>query len=156
MMHRIQTVEAKNNFVFEAVFYNGQIVQYDTKRLFTNFPQFQAFQSDKTLFYNIRVDEGGYGVSWNDEFDLDAETVWEGGILLEKRNETDLNHLLAYQLLSARENTGITQKELAAKTGIYQADISKLKRGIGNPSLLTLKRLAEGLDLKLQINFVKK
>ena len=48
----------------------------------------------------------------------------------------------------------MTQKELAEKTGIYQADISKLERGIGNPSVSTLKRLADGLGLDLQIDFV--
>lgn len=71
-------------------------------------------------------------------------------------NQKNINHLLAYQLLLARENVGITQKELAEKTGIYQADISKLERGMGNPSLLTLGRLAEGLDMELQITFVKR
>lgn len=50
----------------------------------------------------------------------------------------------------------MTQKELAEKTGIYQADISKLERGIGNPSLSTLKRLADGLGMKLQIDFIIK
>ena len=34
----------------------------------------------------------------------------------------------------------MTQKELVEKTGIYQADISKLERVMGNPSLSTLKR----------------
>ena len=54
----------------------------------------------------------------------------------------------------ARENTNITQKELAEQTGIYQADISKLERGLGNPSLSTLKRLADGLGMELKIDFV--
>ena len=54
----------------------------------------------------------------------------------------------------ARENANITQKELAEKTGIYQADISKLERGLGNPSLSTLKRLADGLGMELKIDFV--
>ena len=54
----------------------------------------------------------------------------------------------------ARENANITQKELAEKTGIYQADISKLERGLGNQSLSTLKRLADGLNMELKIDFV--
>ena len=47
----------------------------------------------------------------------------------------------------------MTQKELAEKTGIYQADISKIERGIGNPSVMTLKRLADGLEIELIIKF---
>ncbi len=50
----------------------------------------------------------------------------------------------------------MTQKQLAERTGIYQADISKIERGIGNPSLSTLKRLAEGLGMEIQINFMAK
>ncbi len=47
----------------------------------------------------------------------------------------------------------MTQKQLSEVTGIYQADISKIERGLANPSLLTLKRLADGMDLKLRIEF---
>ena len=35
----------------------------------------------------------------------------------------------------------------------YQADISKIERGIGNPSVMTLKRLADGLEIELIIKF---
>ena len=53
-----------------------------------------------------------------------------------------------------RERKGMTQKQLSEKTGIYQAEISKIERGIGNPSLSTLQRLAAGLDMHLDIRFV--
>ena len=59
-------------------------------------------------------------------------------------------------MILARESANITQKELSEKTGIYQADISKLERGLGNPSLSTLKRLAYGLNMDIYINFLKK
>lgn len=73
-----------------------------------------------------------------------------------KNNNTDINHLIAYKLAFAREEAKLTQKQLSEKTGIYQADISKLERAIGNPSILTLKRLAEGMGLEVKIDFVKK
>ncbi len=156
MTHRIQTVTARENYIVEVLFYGGEIKQYDMKSLFSVFPQFMVFQTVAGLFQNVQVDNGGYGISWNDDLDLDAETIWEGGVLVELQKEPDLNHLLAYQLLLARESANITQKELAEKTGIYQADISKLERGLGNPSLATLKRLAEGLSMDIRIYFVKK
>ena len=156
MIHRIQTVTAKENYIVEVLFYSGEIKQYDMKSLFSVFPQFLVFQTVAGLFQNVQVDAGGYGISWNDDLDLDAETIWEDGVLIERQKEPDLNHLLAYQLLLARESANITQKELAEKTGIYQADISKLERGLGNPSLATLKRLAEGLDMDIRIDFIKK
>lgn len=156
MLHRIQNVKAKENYIIEAVFFNGEVVQYDTKQLFIVFPQFKIFEEDQKLFESVKADQGGYGISWNDELDLDAKTIWEDGILIETKVDIDINHILAYQLLLDRENANMTQKELAEKTGIYQADISKLERGIGNPSLSTLKRLADGLGMKLQIGFIIK
>ncbi len=156
-MHRIEEVMAKDNFIIEAVFFGGEIVRYDVKQLFAIFPQFKIFENDQELFLKICVDAGGYGVSWNDNLDIDAETIWNEGILIETKKKTDINHLLAYQLVQAREKCNMTQKQLAEKTGIYQADISKIERGIGNPSLSTIKRLADGLNMEITIDFwVKK
>ena len=56
-------------------------------------------------------------------------------------------------MITARQKTGMTQKQLAERTGIHQSDISKLERGNGNPSLRTLSRLAEGLGMKLKVEF---
>ena len=56
-------------------------------------------------------------------------------------------------IITARKTSGMTQKELAEKTGINQADISKLEHGNANPSLKTLKRLAAGMGMKLRIEF---
>ena len=87
MTHRIQTVTAKENYIVEVLFFNGEIKQYDMKSLFTVFPQFMIFQTVAGLFQNVQVDAGGYGISWNDELDLDAETIWEGGVLIERQKE---------------------------------------------------------------------
>lgn len=57
-------------------------------------------------------------------------------------------------ILDARIEQDLTQKELATRTGINQADISKLENGTKNPSLNLLKKLAAGLGMKLKIEFV--
>lgn len=57
-------------------------------------------------------------------------------------------------ILSARKSCGLTQKQLSERTGIAQTDISKLERGNANPSLRTLQRLADGMGMKLKIEFV--
>lgn len=56
-------------------------------------------------------------------------------------------------MIDARKSSGLTQKQLAEKTGINQADISKLERGSGNPSLRTLQRLAAGMGMRLKLEF---
>lgn len=57
-------------------------------------------------------------------------------------------------IVDARTSQHLTQKELAARTGINQADISKLENGTRNPSLNLLKRLAAGMNMELKIEFV--
>ena len=56
----------------------------------------------------------------------------------------------------ARISQNITQKELAERTGIAQTEISKLENGTRNPSIKLLQRLAEGMDMVLNISFTPK
>lgn len=59
-------------------------------------------------------------------------------------------------IVDARTSQNLTQKQLAERTGINQADISKLENGTRNPSINLLKRLADGMDMMLKIEFVPK
>ncbi len=59
-------------------------------------------------------------------------------------------------LVDARISRNLTQKQLSERTGINQADISKLENGTRNPSLNMLKRLADGLDMTLKLEFIPK
>lgn len=56
-------------------------------------------------------------------------------------------------LTEARKYLNISQVELSKKTGIIQADISRIERGIANPSMSILKRLAESMNMELKIVF---
>lgn len=57
-------------------------------------------------------------------------------------------------MISARVNQNLTQKELSERTGITQADISRIENGTRNPSLSMVKRLAEGLGMQLKLEFI--
>lgn len=57
-------------------------------------------------------------------------------------------------MINARVSLNITQKELSAKTGITQADISRIENGTRNPSLGMVKKLAQGLGMQLKLEFV--
>ena len=59
-------------------------------------------------------------------------------------------------IIEARTSQNLTQKELAERTGINQADISKLENGTRNPTIHLLKRLADGMGMVLKIEFVPK
>lgn len=61
---------------------------------------------------------------------------------------------LAKAVVGARIERNLTQQELSKLTGVAQSDISRLESCEGNPSLKTLIRIAEGMDMHLQISFV--
>lgn len=56
-------------------------------------------------------------------------------------------------IIYARNATHMSQQELARRSGINQADISKIENGNANPSFRTLSRIAEGLGMVLRITF---
>lgn len=57
-------------------------------------------------------------------------------------------------MIDARNEQHLTQKELSERTGITQADISRIENGTRNPSLSMVKRIAEGLGMQLKLEFV--
>lgn len=59
-------------------------------------------------------------------------------------------------IIDARISQNLTQKELAERTGIAQTEISKLENGTRNPSIKLLQRLADGMDMVLQVSFLPK
>jgi len=65
----------------------------------------------------------------------------------------DIEAELCELIANARNQLGITQKQLAEKSGVSQANISKIENGIYKPSIQILKRIAEGLGKRLVIEF---
>ena len=61
---------------------------------------------------------------------------------------------LIQAMIDARNSQNITQKELSERTGITQADISRIENGTRNPSLAMVKRIAAGLGMQLRLEFV--
>lgn len=57
-------------------------------------------------------------------------------------------------MIDARVKQNMTQKELSNKTGITQADISRIENGTRNPSLSMVKKLAKGLGMQLKLEFI--
>lgn len=52
-------------------------------------------------------------------------------------------------MIDTRKSQNMTQKELSERTGITQADISRIENGTRNPSLEMLERLARGMGMVL-------
>lgn len=70
------------------------------------------------------------------------------------REEYELTFGLGELLSSRREELHISQSTLAEETGIPQADISRIECGRANPTLKTVEKLLDVLQLR--ITFSKK
>ena len=66
----------------------------------------------------------------------------------------EIEDAIIQAFINARKFSGLTQKQLSEKAGITQPDISKLENGNANPSIRTLKRLANAMGMKLKVEFL--
>ena len=69
--------------------------------------------------------------------------------------EADVERLRAHfrlgrRLAERRLELGLSQKALADRTGLQQADISRIEGGAGNPTFDKLSAIAAGLKGKLE------
>ena len=69
--------------------------------------------------------------------------------------ENDLARLrshfrLGRRLAQRRLELGLSQQSLAARTGLQQAEISRIESGAGNPTFDTLETLSSGLNGRLE------
>lgn len=67
--------------------------------------------------------------------------------------ESEVEYLLAKQLIERRLDKKMSQRELAKKLKTSQAVISRIETMSANPSLALLKRIARILNTKLILRF---
>ena len=77
----------------------------------------------------------------------------EQGTAEEKPDDYDIYEEIAAAIVAARNELGLTQKELAKLSGVSQANISKFETASSRPHISTLKKIADGLGKKLVIAF---
>ena len=65
--------------------------------------------------------------------------------------EYDVFEEIRTQIIKARNDLDITQKELALKAGLTQANVSKIEKGISHPTIETLLKLANSLGKRLVV-----
>lgn len=60
-------------------------------------------------------------------------------------------YAIASQVVTLREKRGLTQVQLAERSGVPQSEISRIERGSVHPTERTLVRLADALDADLML-----
>ncbi len=82
MFYKIKSVKPLEDYNLLVTFENNIVKQYDVKILFSKFEIFKALSSIVGLFEQVKVDSGGYGISWNDELDLACNELWNNGRII--------------------------------------------------------------------------
>ena len=143
MNNLIVKIETKENLILIATFADGEVVSFDVKTLFERYPVFHALEDGK-LFNSVVIDGVGYGISWNDNLDLSSDGIYSRGNHIGKVDPA-IKLIVGQAIAEARNERGMSQRDLASETGIMQAEISKIEQGKGNPTLTTLQKIAKSL-----------
>lgn len=69
----------------------------------------------------------------------------------ELRGRLAAEERLGAELAELRHARGLSQSALAERASVQQADISRIERGLGNPTRDTLVRLADALGARLTL-----
>lgn len=64
-----------------------------------------------------------------------------------KKNQSQLISVFAANLRKLREAKGYSQEELASRAGLDRTYVSGCERGVRNPSLISLEKLATALAI---------
>lgn len=67
--------------------------------------------------------------------------------------EYDIYREIRELIVAARDRAGLTQKELAAKSGLTQSNISNIEKGSTRPTIDSLKKIADATGKRLVIQF---
>ena len=79
MFHKVQHVVPLKDFTLLVTFTNQEQRKYDVKPLLKKWDAFLPLVDHPGLFDQVRVDAGGYGISWNDEIDLSCDELYFNG-----------------------------------------------------------------------------
>lgn len=125
MFHKITSVTPLPEFHLLVHFMDGSSRDYDMNPLFQTFPVFSQLRDIPNLFNQVVVDVGGYGISWNDDIDLDGSELWENGVPV----QTPFDGLLSFS--DATSLWGLNESTLrkAVCYGKFKQGIDVLKFG---------------------------
>ena len=153
-MHYIaKKVRFLDDVVLEMTFQDGKIVRYDMSQMFSKYPQLEELRRNRALFESGHLDPGGYGVIWNDDLDFDATGIYLEGEVV-GQEEITINQEIGVLLAKTREEQNITQTELSKLSHIDQGDISKIEKGIGNPTIAKINKLFKALGKSISFTLL--
>ena len=152
MFHKITSLATLPDFVLLVGFQNGEYKQFDLKPYIDKYQPFRSLKDINGLYEQAKIDVGGFGIVWNDDLDVSAEGIYEQGISCSEPNDIEeYRQKLITELVKARNNVGVSQKQLEILSGVAQPCIARTEKGTTDPKLSTLLKMLEPLGLTLTI-----
>ena len=95
MFYKVREVKPLPEYGLFVVFASGEQKIYNVQPLFNKWEAFKALASIKGLFEQVKVDVGGYGISWNDDIDLSCNELYENGArVYPQKNDANCKNLM--------------------------------------------------------------
>jgi len=105
MFHKVKNVTAVPDYKLSVQFAEGVTKLYDMKALAKQLPVFQQLLDSPEEFSAVSVDVGGYGIVWNDDFDLSCNELWENGVQVKTPFDNLMSFADATELWGLNEST---------------------------------------------------
>ncbi|GHT79670.1 hypothetical protein FACS1894104_4740 [Actinomycetota bacterium] len=79
MFKKVASIKPQNNYHLLVHFESGETMQYDLAALFNKWEVFRSLEQTAGLFELVKIDPGGYGISWNEDIDISADELFTNG-----------------------------------------------------------------------------
>ena len=140
MFHKITSLATLPDYVLLVGFSSGEFKQFDLKSLMNKYPPFAALKNVNGLYV------------WNDDLDISAEGIYEKGVACSAPDDIEkYRQNLLSALVRARQDAGLSQKQLEILSGVAQPCIARTEKGTTDPKLSTVLKMLEPLGLTLSI-----
>lgn len=78
MFHKAVDLQFEEGTILKVFFEDGIAKTYDMAQLFPAYPQLEVLR-ERSLFTSGKL-MGFYGIAWNDQLDIEAETIYQEGM----------------------------------------------------------------------------
>lgn len=98
---KIISVQPIDDYQLIVEFSNHNYRQYDVKPLLKK-EMFVPLEN-RAFFKNVRIESGGYAISWNDDIDISEYELWKNGIELKKEVTAKIIAVNPLEFVSSEE-----------------------------------------------------
>ena len=152
-MHRIYSAEITKDYVLRTTFFNGEVREICIESELKGNKSYRHLLKYVELARSLTINKARTAVELIGGPKFSYSDVYEGGLLKEIVVIDNINVQIASRIQQMRESKGLTQKNIEAITGIHQAEISKIERAVGNPSIATLEKIASAAGHRMNVIF---